>query len=521
MRISSFFDYKKLLILLIVTSLLISIISAIYFISQANLNLAYFDSNTRLNISRKIFDNLTPGLGQIGSIWLPFPHIMMVPLVYSDFLWRTGIAGWIVSGISYVLTGFYIYRSLNLLTKKPILGFIGALSFLVNINVIYLQTTAMSESFFWLTIAGSFYYLLNYIQTDRLPNLFKAGIFISLCTLTRYEGYALFGASIFIVFLHHIFRKIKWSITEGNTLLFTLLAGFGIILWSLYLWTIFGDPLAWLHYYAAEPSAPESATLAIKPSIFQALQIYLMAAINMSGVITFFIGILGFLFTLINWRIEKSIKLLLLFPLFLLIFMIATLSKNTPIEQPWMSLDTLFNKNLNLSKEFNIRYGLNLLVYLTIFSVFFVSRVRYSIFLFITLIVLQTAAYFYTPLYLTYQLKNTVSYGIPPYITWFNQNYDGGLILISAQKHDPEMIQMNLPYKTFIHEGTQRYWTESQQDPQRYARWVLYNSWEKDDQVNKFLHNSPDLNEFFDLVYNDQGIFIYKIKTQPDIIVKN
>ena len=57
-----------------------------YFTFVDPLSLAYFDANTRINITRRIFDNLTPGLGQIGNVWPPFPQILMLPCVFSDQL---------------------------------------------------------------------------------------------------------------------------------------------------------------------------------------------------------------------------------------------------------------------------------------------------------------------------------------------------------------------------------------------------------------------------------------------------
>src|SRR5438067_9012028 len=87
-----------------------SLFSGYYFLQQNFLNLGYFDANTRLNIARRLFDNLTPGFAQIGNVWPPFPQILFVPFAYFEPLWRTGIAGWIVSGLSYVITALILYK---------------------------------------------------------------------------------------------------------------------------------------------------------------------------------------------------------------------------------------------------------------------------------------------------------------------------------------------------------------------------------------------------------------------------
>src|SRR5215472_8844962 len=55
--------------------------------------LLYGDAHSHLLIARRVLDGLQPGLAQLGDVWLPLPHVIMVPLAWSDFLWRTGLAG--------------------------------------------------------------------------------------------------------------------------------------------------------------------------------------------------------------------------------------------------------------------------------------------------------------------------------------------------------------------------------------------------------------------------------------------
>jgi len=57
----------------------------------------YGDAESHLNIAKRVVDSLTPGFAQLGGIWLPLPHILLIPFVYFNVLWRTGAAGSIVS----------------------------------------------------------------------------------------------------------------------------------------------------------------------------------------------------------------------------------------------------------------------------------------------------------------------------------------------------------------------------------------------------------------------------------------
>src|SRR5258708_16409864 len=61
------------------------------------------DAQAHINTARRVLDSLTPGYEQLGTTWLPFPHLMMVPLVQYDHLWQTGLAGAIPSALFFVL----------------------------------------------------------------------------------------------------------------------------------------------------------------------------------------------------------------------------------------------------------------------------------------------------------------------------------------------------------------------------------------------------------------------------------
>src|SRR5262249_1440504 len=57
----------------LLTACLASISSLWYFFHQHML-LAYGDAYSHLLIARRLFDNPTPSLAQLGGVWLPLPH---------------------------------------------------------------------------------------------------------------------------------------------------------------------------------------------------------------------------------------------------------------------------------------------------------------------------------------------------------------------------------------------------------------------------------------------------------------
>lgn len=109
--------------------------------------LNYGDAVAHLHIARRLFDSHRPGLTQLGSVWLPLPHLVMAPFVAVYAWWANGIAGLIPSALAWSASCYGLYR---LLRKwlKPAPAILGLAFFALNPNLLYLQTTAMTEPLF-------------------------------------------------------------------------------------------------------------------------------------------------------------------------------------------------------------------------------------------------------------------------------------------------------------------------------------------------------------------------------------
>ena len=109
--------------------------------------LNYGDAVAHLHIARRILDSHRPGLTQLGSVWLPLPHLLMLPFVQVYAWWANGIAGTTPSALAYVAGCAGIYRlARNWLRPAP--AAIALAFFAANPSLLYLQTTAMTETLF-------------------------------------------------------------------------------------------------------------------------------------------------------------------------------------------------------------------------------------------------------------------------------------------------------------------------------------------------------------------------------------
>src|SRR5579859_2921959 len=142
-----------------------SVISCWYFLQQHQI-LLYQDAVSHLRIARRVFDNTIPGVSQLGGVWLPFPQVLMLPFVWNDYLWRTGLAGSFSSMICYLVAVIYLFRSARRLTHSNVASFVGTLLFIFNPNVLYLQSTPLSELVCIATTMIACYYFLAWVQED-------------------------------------------------------------------------------------------------------------------------------------------------------------------------------------------------------------------------------------------------------------------------------------------------------------------------------------------------------------------
>ncbi|HEU5415114.1 MAG TPA: hypothetical protein VFW31_15215, partial [Candidatus Angelobacter sp.] len=105
------YDDTRHYILLTAAAIAVSV-AALIFYYRHNAILLYGDAVAHINIARRVFDSRTPGIFQLGTVWLPLPHLLDIPFVINDRLWQTGVGGSIVSMVAYLAGAIGIFRLL-------------------------------------------------------------------------------------------------------------------------------------------------------------------------------------------------------------------------------------------------------------------------------------------------------------------------------------------------------------------------------------------------------------------------
>jgi hypothetical protein len=250
----------------------VSFFSFLFFLRHGEV-LLYGDAVAHINIARRVFDSRTPGLLQLGTVWLPLPHLLMIPFLLSDRMWQSGVGGSIPSMLAYVFGVVGIFRLVRgalSLHDKPdvpirIAAWMASLIYAANPNLIYLQSTAMTESLYVALFIWAVVYFNEFVGREQTRSLIKCGLCLAGACLTRYDGWflaAVMGVAAVIVRLRAASggREMR-----GTMVKFLLLAVAAPILWLAYNAIVYRNPLEFadgpysaraIERKAAVPGAP-------------------------------------------------------------------------------------------------------------------------------------------------------------------------------------------------------------------------------------------------------------------------
>src|SRR6266436_2019719 len=256
-------------------AIFISVFSFLYYNRHGDV-LLYGDAVAHINIARRVFDSQTPGLLQLGTVWLPLPHLLMIPFIWPHTMWQNGSGGSIPSMIGYVLGVMGIFRLVrgmleaDLRTKPAAVvgAWAAAFAYGANPNLIYMQATAMTEPLYLALFIWTVVYFAEFIRDlkaspvgakqlspalqrgvgreepsksrrdDPVPShiLMRCAWCLAAAELTRYDGWFLagvMGAALAVIALR------RWDNHGLRRVAAKFLLGIAVV------------PVLWLAYNAA------------------------------------------------------------------------------------------------------------------------------------------------------------------------------------------------------------------------------------------------------------------------------
>lgn len=500
--------------------MMVGLLASIWLYSLDKYSLLYYgDSVSHIVAGRKFVDWNDTGLHQMGTVWLPLPHLLLVPFVLFDSLFTSGFAGVIVNLTCLAFGTILLY----LLTKKHIaegsdlLTVVAGVLFAFNPNILYLALTPMSELPFLLFFIASAFFFHRWLANiaDRRA-FYLCSFFAALATMCRYEGWIVPVFLTAVVVVLAIRRRI--SRAERNSVLLGLAVSLsGVMLWMGYNALRYGDPFEFSNaqYYSAAAQAvtrPIRETVFLKP--FNVLSIYYETAVRIYGFVPVWASILGITFLFL----KRNRRHILLFVFLAL--------------PPCFTLISLFLGIAEISEWFNTRYLVLLSPFISISVVLTLQELAKRSERRATLVTGLAILLIFAFQWRTFS-KEVVTYREAQYGFRWKQNpfavktgellrsiYDEGTIAMmtgSAQEHRI-MITSGIPLRQFDELIESSRWKKTYTEPWFSNRWLVMSK-EPDTDAQSVLAywngREKELQEHYMTVYENEYFRVFRQAPRP------
>lgn len=502
-----------------------------WFVERLGLTKILVDQNAHLNVTRQVVDSMTPGITQFG-FWPPLLHVVMLPFVAIDPLYRSGLAGAFALVPFYGLAAVLLYKILVELIDNKYIGFAGAILFLLNPYAIYYAVTPMMEVLFLSFLFATVFFLIRWLKYSQFIWLALTAVAVSLASLTRFEGLILIPLTTVVIFVDLVRRHKKYQEIEALIILFFSIALVGMVIIFVYSWFFGNNPLAFLN---SDWSSFNQQRDYLRPSEGQfllSIRYLLHSSYYMVGKVLLIISVIAF------------VGLMFAAPSF------EVLALGLVIASPFLfDLIALYRGNILLYVAelppfdwfYNERYGLysigfSIIIPLLLAGTFMKSKlaVPAKIFIgsfFIGMLILMSGLYMYQVAVLQrfdVVVKDAEKFSLATSqrktAEVLHEKYDFGKVLITRAAHDIVAVDAGIPLKDYIHESNYRYYDQALDRPWLFARWVvMYNMispdtanipyWSrKNEKISARWGTSELFSSFYDLVYQNNFIRLYKVR---------
>jgi hypothetical protein len=500
------YHYKSAVILSILLGLSAQILSYIF-----DYTYAYRDSIFRMEAARRFFDAIDPGIiNQIGTVWLPVPNLILMPFAAVDYFYQTGLAASIVNFPAFVISSIFIFLALKEITNDTLATWTGFIIYILNYNILYFQTTAMTEQLYLTFIAGNFYFLYLWSKSFKLKYLIYSSVFLTLCAGSRYDAWPVFLGSAVIVGIISFNKKEKYA---RDTVIYSVLPAILILWWFLHNYIFYGDPFEFsrgkfstlnqLKYYE------EAGRLMTKDNFFLSTKVYLFSVLYYSGNLYFVMALAGVIYHFIINKFRPDTYapyvLLIAIPTTLLLLYKGQLIIEHPSSEP--------------PGYFNSRYGLYLFPAIAIFSGYsvmllkkYIAWKKLLIFLLTAGIIIQQITYLYNFPYSIPSLaeaKYAYSKSSIDLSLFMKENYKGGKLL-----YDNTVFALHpwagIDLKERITFHTYILGEKAMAKPSDYVKWVIFYKNSPNDKIKQSMDGNEDFMQNFELKFEENGIVVYR-----------
>lgn len=493
------------------------------------------DQNSHLNLTRQVIDSLTPGISQLG-FWPPLLHIVMIPFVSVDYLYRSGLAGYLSLVTFYLISGIVIFRTVLYLTNNRYFGIISSVVFIMNPYVLYYTVTPMMEVLYLSMLCIVVYFFIRAQTEERIRYSILCAIFVSLASLARYEGVMLVPIIFILLLISMLMKKKGRYQIEAFIILFFSIASLGVLFTLIYGLIYNNSPLAFINNKFAAYFQQRDYILPTEHNVLLALKYMLHAGQHLLSTPLVLLSLACsplFLFLPRKRFLIFSSSILLLTPF--MFDYLALVRGNAVLYVPELPPYGIF---------FNERYALYSICYIALIplvSIVLLSEdrfrnmkiTRYFFLGIISIAVLFNSIYFFYKVVFIEKYK-VISETARTYpskeqseaASVLKSKYDFGKVLITRALHDYVAVESGIPIKSLIHESNHKYYDQAIERPWLFARWVvMFNSSGNDptkwsslnERVSKQWgsgRNKQTFLKYYTLIFENKREQIYKVRDE-------
>jgi hypothetical protein len=491
----------------------------------AGLTLSHYDAKAHLVVARRVVDNLTPGWQQLGAVWLPLPHLLNLVPVQIDVFYRTGASAVAISVLAFALAAVGIARIVMRATGSSSAGIAGAAVLALNPDVLYLQSTPMTEALLIGLLVMAMSFTLDWLQqiteTGWNPaacpgraeasrresgpdsrTTMAAGLFIAAACLTRYEAWPATAALLVLcaIALRHAGMSTRAAFTHAARL-----GAYPAVVVAAFLvqsrltvgkWFVTGGFFLPDNIDTGNP--------------FRAIGSVWWGAHVISGYGVELAAVAGAIACLVvAWRDRR--RSWLLAPLAL------------------VAAGALPAYAFYDGHPFRIRYMTPLVPALAACAGLGVGRARGRLLRLalaagvIALVAIETRPFdFNAPMLLEAQWDSGNSAARRQVTRYLVDHYDGRTIMASMASlahYMQELSRSGFRLKDFLHEGNGEIWEAAVKDPRPHVGWILVEEWaEGGDRLAASARDNPRFLQGFTRVAEGGGVALYRAVTGRQIV---
>lgn len=485
-------------------------------------NLDYSDAQSHLSIARRIFDSRSPGFEQLGTVWLPVPHLLLMPFVVNLWFFSSGWGACILGTLALSASAAGLYRI------SARLGFgrggriTSVLVLLANPAVLYVYTTALTEPVLIMCLVAGMAGLAHWTTSRRRMSAGElavyAGIPSGAAVLSRYEGWALVLTGTVFVLVVTLRRTGHWREALTMAIGYAMIPAAAVAWWLAYNWAIYGNPLEFMFgeysAYAQQKGISDSGLLPTKGNLGLTLWTFHWSLIETVGVAILLLAVCGAIVILLRRGLANSTMLVGV--------------TGSAYAFALVSLDlgqTAINNDHSLPPGWwNNRFALTALPLVAILVAAFADELfrhhrlrHYAVGALLMTLALQNIWWSQDPVgRLAILAESSASAQSNTNSTaaarWLNANYtSGGILMDEVAGGNAVLPVMGIPLHNFYNRASGDYFGPALADPARYAEWVVVSvEAGPTDLVQRAVSQNPSFDTHYALVLSTPSHRIYQ-----------